>query len=108
MATTWPGGEPTKKQLADKKTTGFFVDGTLNELTTKEKGAATIVSCKINMLIASFPDKSMFGFLNGGATVQASNTPSDIALARQDCVSAVIEDLIAKKIVPTIKTKAAP
>jgi hypothetical protein len=29
-------------------------------------------------------------------------------LARQDCVSAVIEDLIAKKIVPTIKTKAAP
>ena len=55
------------------------------------------------MLLASFPDKSVFGFLNGGAKVQGSASPSDIELASEDCVSAVVEDLIAKKIVPTIK-----
>lgn len=107
MATSWPGGgPPTKAALDAKSTHGFYVDGTLNELKVKEAGSATMVSCKINMLLASYPDKSVFGFLNGGASVQASAKPSDVALAREDCVSAVVEDLIAKKIVPTITSKA--
>jgi hypothetical protein len=106
MATTWPGGTPSKAQLAAKKIEGFYVDGTLNELKVKQSGSSSIVSCKISMLLASFPDKSVFGFLNGGASVQASSSEKDEALAAEDCVSAVVEDLIAKKIVPTICTKA--
>jgi hypothetical protein len=106
MATTWPGGAPSKAVLEAKGTQGFYVDGTLNELKVKEAGATTLVSCKINMLLASYPDKSIFALLNGGASVQASGGAKDIALAREDCVSAVVEDLIAKKIVPTINTKA--
>jgi hypothetical protein len=106
MATTWPGGVPTKAMLDAKSTLGFYVDGTLNDLKVKESRSSTTVSCKINMLLASYPDKSIFGLLSGGASVQASGSASDIALAREDCVSAVVEDLIAKKIVPTITTKA--
>lgn len=106
MAITWPGGEPTKAMLEAKGTQGFYVDGTLNELKVKESGSSTTVSCKINMLLASYPDKSIFGLLTGGASVQASGSANDVALAREDCVSAVVEDLIAKKIVPTINTKA--
>jgi hypothetical protein len=106
MATTWPGGVPTKAMLDAKGTAGFYIDGTVNELKVKESGSSTTISCKINMLLASYPDKSIFGLLNGGASVQASGAANDIALAREDCVSAVVEDLIAKKIVPTINTKA--
>lgn len=106
MTLSWPGGVPTRAQLDAKSTLGFYVDGTLNELKVKASGSFTMVSCKINMLLASFPDKSIFGLLNGGASVQSSGSASDIALAREDCVSAVIEDLIAKKIVPTINSKA--
>lgn len=106
MAITWPGGAPTKAQLAAKSIMGFYVDGTVKELKVKEAGSSATVSCKISMLLASYPDKSIFGLLNGGASVQAS--PNDLALAREDCVSAVVEDLIAKKIVPTIITKATP
>jgi hypothetical protein len=106
MATTWPGGVPTKAMLDARSTQGFYVDGTLNDLKVKESRSSTMVSCKINMLLASFPDKSIFGLLTGGASVQASGSATDIALAREDCVSAVVEDLIAKKIVPTITTKA--
>jgi hypothetical protein len=106
MATTWPGGVPTKAMLDAKGTAGFYIDGTVNELKVKETGSSTTVSCKINMLLASYPDKSIFGLLNGGASVQASGSATDISLAREDCVSAVVEDLIAKKIVPTIITKA--
>ena len=57
------------------------------------------------MLLASYPDRSIFGLLNGGASVQATGSANDVALAREDCVSAVIEDLVAKKIVPTINAK---
>ncbi len=106
MATTWSGGVPTSAQLNQKGFQGFYVDGTLNELKISTAGSSSTVSCKISMLLASFPDKSVFGFLNGGAKVQASASPKDIALASDDCVSAVVESLIATKIVPTIKTKA--
>jgi hypothetical protein len=107
MAITWPGGDPKKADLDKKGVSGFYVDGTLNELAVKQASASSAtVSCKISMLLASFPDKSVFGFLNGGASVQSSGRTTDLALAREDCVSAVVEDLIAKKIVPTIKAKA--
>ena len=107
MATSWAGGgTPTAKQLAQKGFQGFYVDGTINEVTVSTSGRSATVSCKISMLLASFPDKSVFGFLNGGAKVQGSSSDRDIALASEDCVVAVVEDLIAKKIVPTIKAKA--
>jgi hypothetical protein len=57
------------------------------------------------MLLADFPDKSVFGFLNGGASVTASKSEKDQDLAAEDCVTAVIENLIANKIIPTIKSK---
>ena len=109
MATTWPGGGvPTQAQLQAKSTQGFYVDGTVNQLNVTQSGSSATISCKINMLLASFPDKSIFGLLDGRASVQASGSANDIALASEDCVSAVVEDLIAKKIVPTINTKAGP
>ena len=107
LPTTFGGSAtPSKNALAAKNVQGFYVDGTLNELKVEKTGNSSKVTCKVSMLLASYPDKSVFGFLNGGAGVQASASASDIALAREDCVTAVIEDLIAKKIVPTIKTKA--
>lgn len=107
LAIAWPGGKsPTRKDLDAKKVSGFHVDGTLTEMTVKEKGSAATVSCKVSMLIATFPEKSVFGFLNGGANVSASNDAADIALAGEDCLAAVVEDLVAKKIIPTIKIKA--
>ncbi len=109
MPTSWAGGkDPTKADLDKKGVTGFYVDGTLTELKIDISGSNAKVSCKVNMLLASYPDKSMFGFLNGGAAVQGSSSPSDIAMAETDCIGAVIESLITKQIVPTIKTKTGP
>ncbi|MBL9015711.1 MAG: HEAT repeat domain-containing protein [Myxococcales bacterium] len=101
MAQSWSGGTPSATQLTQKGFQGFYVDGTLNEL----KVSNGTVSCKISMLLASFPDKSVFGLLSGGAKVQGGTSARDLALSQDDCVAAVVEDLIAKKIVPTIKTK---
>lgn len=107
MLQTWPGGKnPGKKDLDAKGVRGFHVDGTVNELVVKQKGSTATVSCKISMLIATYPEKSIFAVLSGGAAVQGSNDAKDIELAGKDCVAAVIEDLVATKVVPTIRSKA--
>jgi hypothetical protein len=100
MATSWPGGKAPKQSDLDKaQVQAFHVDGNVTEV----KSSGGMVSCKISMLIASYPDKAMFGFLKGGASVQGgSNEETD----KVDCVSAVVEDMVMKKIIPTIKTKA--
>lgn len=106
---TWPTGKsPSQKELDKAKVHGFYVDGNIQDLAVAEKGSAVLVSCKISMLIATYPGKSIFGFLEGGAKVQGSNTAKDIELSKQDCVTAVVEDLVAKKIMPTIRVKAGP
>lgn len=106
MMTSWPSGStPSAKQLRDKKTSGYHVDGTLVALETESKGTTTLVSCKISMLIATYPEKSMFGFLDGGARVQTGSSSQDIAYAQEDCVVAVVEDLVAKKIIPVIQQR---
>ncbi len=107
MLTTWPGGKPPNaRQLQKSKTKAFHVDGTLVSLSEEAKGSATIVSCKVSMLIATFPKKSMFGFLDGGAKVQTGSSAKSIQYAQDDCVAAVIEDLVARKIIPTIEMKS--
>jgi hypothetical protein len=105
MQQTWPSGTPSKTDLSKKGMAGFYVDGTLNTLDIKTSGGGATISCKVSMLLADFPDKSVFGFLNGGASVTASSSQSDQDLASEDCVTAVIENLITSKIVPTIKSK---
>jgi hypothetical protein len=102
MMLEWPGGTPSKSQLRAQRVTGYHIDGTLNELTT----SGGMVSCKVSMLLATFPEKSMFGFLNGGAKVQVRGSEREIASAKQDCVTAVVEDLVAKKIIPTIQSRS--
>jgi hypothetical protein len=106
MFTSWPGGKsPTAKQLKAKKTQAFHVDGTLVSLDTKSKGSTTLVSCKVSMLIATYPKKSMFGFLDGGAKVQAGSSSKEVEYAQEDCVAAVVEDLVSRQIIPTIKSR---
>lgn len=106
MMTDWPGGSPSKSALSAKNVKGFHVSGTLTELSETTRGSQTIVACKVSMLVASFPERSMFGFADGGAQVQASSSPQEVKYAKEDCVSAVVENLVAKQIIPTIKTKA--
>jgi hypothetical protein len=99
MVIEWPGGgSPSGSQLRGVK--AFHVDGTVNEI----KISGGMVECKVSMLLATYPEKSMFGFLKGGAKVDGGG---DTSGASQDCVAAVAEDLIARKIIPTIQARAS-
>jgi len=96
-----------------KGKTGYHVDGTLNEITETMKSGSVIIACKVSGLVADYrgtknpPETSIFGNLSGGAKVTASDDPKDKAAAAADCVNAVLEDLVIKKIIPAIKQRAA-
>jgi hypothetical protein len=105
FSTRWPSGRsPSRSELSSAGTkAAFYVDGTLTTLDTKKSGSMAEVSCNVSLIIASFPDKSMFGFLKGGAAVQTSTSDRAIDEAKSDCVGAVLEDLVARQVVPTIE-----
>lgn len=106
-ATAIPGTEKVTSGVLKKNgMTGFHVDGTITELEVTRSGSSAKVSCKVSMLIATYPEKSMFGFLKGGAAVTVANNDKEIEFAKEDCVVAVAEDLTRRQIIPTIERKA--
>ena len=99
-----PGeSRPSRKALSNM--TAFHVDGTLTALTVSSKGSSSEIACKVSMLIATYPQKSMFGFLNGGARVMTGSSSRDQDFGKQDCVAAVVEDLIQRKVIPTLESR---
>ncbi|HKA87905.1 MAG TPA: HEAT repeat domain-containing protein [Haliangiales bacterium] len=83
----------------------FYVDGTVTALTV-QKGPPTSVVCKVSMILATYPQKSMFGFLNGSAEASAAGSSDRaVAEAASDCVTAVVEDLVVSKLVPQIEAR---
>ncbi len=91
---------------AAKGAPAFYVDGTLQSLAVKKDAAVANVTCNLSLLVASYPQKSMFAFAKGSAAVQSGSSDRLIDEAKQDCVAAVVEDVVAKQIIPTIQTKA--
>lgn len=98
-------GDSRPSRRAIRKMSAFHVDGTLTALTVSSNGSSTEIACKVSMLIATYPQKSMFGFLNGGARVMTGSSARDQNFGKQDCVAAVIEDLVQRKVIPTLEAR---
>ncbi len=105
MTTSWVArGRPTQSALRARRMKAFHIDGSVVSLKTVSRGSGVIVSCKVKMLMASFPGKNMFAFPSGGAKVQTSRDDADSA--KTDCVAAVVEALVATKVIPLLRQRA--
>jgi hypothetical protein len=104
---TWPTGRaPSETELKRKGTPGFYVDGSLVTRSVSA-GSPRTVSCTVSLLIATYPGKSLFGFMRGGAEVSVGlGGDRAVAEATVDCVGAVLDDLVATRLVPTIHARA--
>lgn len=110
LLTRWPAGaSPSSGELQRAGAAGaFYLDGSLTAVGVAKRGAAAEVSCDIAMLIASYPEKSMFGMLSSGGAVESSDSPAAIDAAKRDCVAAVVESMVGEQVVPTIRQRLAP
>lgn len=106
MGSAWPGGNPSASDLEDAGARAFHVDGTITSLTTRDAGRGAQVACEVSMVIATYPEKSMFGFLDGGGQVQAGSSDAQVERAQRDCVVAVAENLVSSRVIPTIEQRA--
>jgi hypothetical protein len=102
----WPTGRaPTDADLRQKGTAAFYVDGSLVALNVSR--SPPHVGCSVSLVLATYPAKSLFGFMRGGAEVDpGSSSERAIAEATSDCVGAVLDDLVGSKLVPTIQARA--
>ena len=80
------------------------IDGTLLSAQVRRNGSIYELTCKVNLVLASYPQKKMFGFLEGTGKVQTGK--HDTAHATRDCVAAVIDDLVKTKMVPAVRNRA--
>ena len=104
LVNEWPaGGEPSRKQIDASGAKSALLIGAITSVTDLPSGQATTVSCKLSLQLMSYPERSMFGMIDGAATVEATTDPGDIARAEQDCVNAVLDDLMTNKVIPAIR-----
>jgi hypothetical protein len=109
FAVKWPGGRsPSKADLSRAGVSGFYVDGTINKIEVKKSGGYATVKCYVSVLVATYPDKSMFAFANNKkAEVDAAGqSEADIEEATQVCVEAQVEAMVKQSLMPEIRAKA--
>lgn len=88
---------PWRIELTDAPSGGFFVDGTVDEMTVKHAGNTTRVYCELKLWVRSADQP--ISLLSGSANVDTSRNGRDIALSRQACVTTVAEELVQRLLV---------
>src|SRR5262245_49273535 len=86
----------TTKPPSDKNTERFYVDGRLIS-TKEEKGAMIVLKGDIKMLLATWPQKSLFAFPSGSAKVETSKS-DNLDAAVKDLIEAILESVLDSSI----------
>ena len=88
---------PWRIELTATPNGGFFVDGTVDEMTVSHVGDVTRVRCELKLWVRS--SDTPISLLSGSASVDTTKGQRDIALSRQACVATVAEELVERLMV---------
>ena len=107
MVTKWPGRRafPSAGDLRRKNMNGAYVDGAIVSIGVESENAEVRITCKVSMLIATFPARSVFGFLNGSASLLSSPKADDVKRAKVACIEAVAEQMTKDQVIPALLQK---
>ncbi len=94
----------TSAEPKDKKAGGFYLDGNLNSLEKIEKGKECLLKATIKMQLATWPDKSMFGFPSATSKYPVDK-PDKIDADVETLVREMIGSLIKEQVVGAIKQR---
>ena len=70
-------------QLASRRMRGFVLDGAIVKLEERPSGRDITLSCKVRVVLSTFPGNSMKAFYNGGASVAVRSGTLNNAVRRQ-------------------------
>lgn len=112
FAVRWPGGGlPTRSQLRQGGTQGFYVGATVSRVSVVKKGGRAEIQCSVAIRVNPWEGRDAqekwkeneTASCTGNAKVIGSSSRTGIAGAVSDCVVAVTEEITAKQVVPFIK-----
>jgi hypothetical protein len=86
----------------DGNAAAYRLDTKVEALDVTGTGVLT-VACKLAVTISTLPDHAIFGMANANATVESDQ--AGLELAKRDCVAAVMDNIVAKQIIPTLQKR---
>lgn len=111
----WPGGGlPTRAELREAGTRGFYVGATVSKIEVSKKGGSAEVRCSVSIRVNPWEGsdgkekwkENEAASCTGNAKVLGSGTARGISGSISDCVIAVTEEVIAKQVVPFLERLA--
>ena len=109
VATEWQGIRPsTRNELAATGKKAFYVDGTLTAVEITRAAGGAKVTCRASILVASWPERSVFGLLDPArnrATVDTGPSEREIDEAKLACVEALVDSVLRKTVAPMLRSR---
>lgn len=103
----WPGGRsPSRKQLKKAKARAIVVMASLREMNVTTKGKRAEVECKLNLILASYPQKAARTFVDGKAKLDTNNKPKSIERAKSRCAMDIVKHLMGSRLARDVSTTA--
>jgi hypothetical protein len=115
-ATSWPGGLPTNKQLAQSKSQAYIVAANVKKIDVTKGTRQTTIACTVAIRVAPWSGKdggekweaNKSASASGSAKAMTGNSDRDVTAGMRDCLDAVAEDVTTRQVVPFLKRVATP
>jgi hypothetical protein len=115
-ATSWPGGLPTNKQLAQSKSQAYIVAANVKKIDVTKGARQTTIACTVAIRVAPWSGKdggekweaNKSASASGSAKAMTGNSDRDVNAGMRDCLDAVAEDVTTRQVVPFLKRVATP
>jgi hypothetical protein len=102
----WPGGKPTRKQLKRANARAVVVLATVTVMDVTDKGKRAEIECKLNLILASYPQKAARTFVDGTAKLETSNRAKSIERAKTRCAMDIVKHLMGSRLARDVSTTA--
>ena len=115
-ATSWPGGLPTNKELAQSKSQAYIVAANVKKIDVTKGARQTTIACTVAIRVAPWSGKdggekweaNKAASASGSAKAMTNgNSDRDVNAGMRDCLEAVAEDVTNRQVVPFLKRLAA-
>jgi hypothetical protein len=87
------------------ETAGFSISGTLESLTVEPQPDLALVTCKVTLVLTSYPEQHELQRISLEASLNSGNAPIEQEIGRRDCVTALAEDITARELIPSIASR---
>jgi hypothetical protein len=85
------GNDRPKRVHAKLSRRSFFVDGSIQRLSTSRAGGRQQIDCELRAFVATWPERAIKVMVNQGAAVETGSEPAQEATGQRECLLAAAD-----------------